>query len=133
METTTRARVEVFDQHGRHLAYSPTLTKVKHGNDDSGKKASPFHLVMDPDDEPNLVTSKTRWGTHRPILDLDFACRLIPSQTPGKFHLYMDGIEVSEDDWRNVLDALADANIIQRKWADNINTNGAVALRLPVE
>ena len=34
---------------------------------------------------------------HRPILDLDFPAALVPSTTPGHFHLYLDKPMAEED------------------------------------
>lgn len=41
-------------------------------------------------EEANLISSLTTAGTHRPILDLDFPHRYVPSSTPGHGHLYLD-------------------------------------------
>lgn len=54
--------------------------------------------------DANLVSSRTTSGWHRPILDLDFPHRYVPSTTPGHGHLYLD-IEVPR--WRWILLMLA--------------------------
>lgn len=38
----------------------------------------------------NAVSSLLEDGTHAPAIDIDLPCRLVPSSTKGKFHLYID-------------------------------------------
>lgn len=38
----------------------------------------------------NLISSRTTDGRHMPIIDLDFDFRLVPSSTPGHYHLFFD-------------------------------------------
>ncbi|HJS83814.1 MAG TPA: hypothetical protein VJ742_13390 [Nitrososphaera sp.] len=43
------------------------------------------------EDEANLVSSLSTDGkTHLPCIDLDLPARLVPSATPGHFHLFID-------------------------------------------
>lgn len=86
-------------------------------------------------DEANLITSKTErypYGVeyHRPVLDLDFEAELIPSSTPGHYHLYLDK-QIPKQTYFNLLRALADAGIIERGFADCAIERGATSVRLP--
>jgi hypothetical protein len=51
-------------------------------------------------------------GWHIPVLDLDFDAALIPSTTPGHFHLILDK-PMSWDDYRRLLDVLGDVGILE--------------------
>ena len=55
---------------------------------------------------------------------------LIPSSTPGHSHLYVD-VSIREDAYFQLLDALANAGVIQRGYADASKRRGGTALRLP--
>jgi hypothetical protein len=46
----------------------------------------------------NLISSKTRSDTQRPIIDLDFPHTYVPSNTPGHAHLYLNK-EISQWRW----------------------------------
>lgn len=73
----------------------------------------------------------TRTRIHRPVLDLDFPARLIPSTTPGHFHLYLDGLELGWDKYKTLLLALADAGVISQAYARESIKKGFTAARLP--
>lgn len=69
-------------------------------------------------------------GMHRPILDIDFPAQLIPSSTPGHFHLYLD----KPMPWRTyakLLRALAEAEIIEPGYARASEARKYTAVRLP--
>lgn len=67
--------------------------------------------------DANLVSSKA-WAPsnmteiHYPMLDLDMECELIPSSTPGHYHLYINKPMVW-DKYFELLTALNKAGIIQ--------------------
>ena len=72
--------------NNRHLYFQPDLEK----SDYEAKK--PEGKFVDDYDEANLITSKVIIANkefHKPILDLDFECYLIPS-SPGRNHLYIN-------------------------------------------
>lgn len=62
--------------------------------------------------EANLVSSRLSDGRHAPAFDIDFPCELIPSSTPGHFHLYIDK-PMSWEEYRILLHALAAVGIIE--------------------
>lgn len=88
-----------------------------------------------PIDKANLITSKVDrhiYGVeyHRPVLDIDFEAALIPSSTPGHYHLYLDK-QLPKADYFNLLRALADTGIIQQGFKDAAIGRGATSARLP--
>jgi len=83
--------------------------------------------------EANLVTSYAVAYTdhlHYPVLDLDFGVQVVPSSTPGQYHLYLDRI-VSWEKYSRVLDAMADAGLLERGYVDASKKRGHTAVRLP--
>ena len=78
----------------------------------------------------DVITSKTRQGTHRPILDIDFHAELIPSTTPGHFHLYLDK-EMSWEQYSNLLKAMRDCGIIDDKYYGYCMVREDSSVRLP--
>lgn len=84
-----------------------------------------------PELEANLVSSLLDNGKHSPALDIDFEARLVPSSTPGHFHLYLDGLELEWTEYRTLLIALAQAGVIQHGYASACIDRGATFLRPP--
>lgn len=101
-----------FDEHGR-----PYLKCEKLTADGSDKKTFDYDLVNCTKEESNLVGSLLLNGNHRPVLDLDFDCQLIPSSTEGHYHLYINK-EVEPARWEELVIALRNANILQPGFAD---------------
>lgn len=64
-----------------------------------------------------LVGSLCKDGLHAPVLDIDFSAELIPSTTPGHFHLYLDK-KMTWEKYSQLLEALYEAGIIQRGFYD---------------
>ena len=71
---------------------------------------------MVPEAQANLVSSFTTSGKHMPVIDIDLPCRLVPSKTPGHFHLYIDS-EMDLDTYMNLLHSLVDAGIVEHNYA----------------
>lgn len=65
------------------------------------------------EDSATLVSSETEERLHRPVLDIDFKARLVPSTTRGHYHLYLDGLELKWPAYKKLLIALAEAGVIQ--------------------
>lgn len=86
--------------------------------------------------EANLVSSKTTdlkgiyegAPLHRPVIDLDIPCRLIPSSTPGHYHLYIDH-PVPQDKYLAMIQAMADAGVVQPFYAEAAKLRGATFVR----
>lgn len=70
-------------------------------------------------------------GHHRPVLDIDFEARLLPSSTPGHFHLYLDGISIPENEYMYLLTALARCGIISDGYLRYSTERGYTAVRTP--
>lgn len=79
-------------------------------------------LVESPD-EANLISSKLPDGKHVAILDIDLPCRLVPSSTRGKFHLFIQH-PMSWARYEAVLNALAAAGIVHRKYVQHSHDRG---------
>lgn len=88
--------------------------------------------------QANLVTSLVPNGfgyypqkdSHKPVLDLDFPCTLVPSSTDGKFHLYMN-VDVKWESYVKVLDAMAEAGILEAGYVNASKARGYTAVRAP--
>lgn len=78
----------------------------------------------------NLVSSLTDSGMHAPVIDLDFACSLIESATPGHYHLYLDK-EISWKDYKDVLKAMQKAGLVNKGWANEAISQERSCVRLP--
>lgn len=94
---TDRAEYEVhtFMPGGSTNGVTPNRTRVEPG-------------------EGNVYSSELSDGSHAPVLDLDgIRPRLVPSSTEGNFHLYLDGVSCSWEDYEELLVALAKCGIIE--------------------
>lgn len=81
--------------------------------------------------DANLVTSRTPRGKyHLPAIDIDVPIAVIPSSTRGHSHLYIDKI-VSWEKYVALLEALADADIVERGYVEACKAHGFTSLRLP--
>lgn len=79
----------------------------------------------------NLVTSRVPGGGgHMPVIDLDFPCELVPSASPGHFHLYVNKV-ISQTQQQALLDGLLSAGLIERGWYDGCVRNGYTRVRHP--
>lgn len=90
------------------------------------------YVLTDDVEAAHVVTSRVaaRPGFHKVVLDLDLPAKLVPSSTPGHFHLYIDH-ELSEGRYFHLLDALADAGLIERGYQGASEARGFTAVRLP--
>lgn len=75
---------------------------------------------LGPDDAPR----------HRVVLDIDMEAELIPSSTPGHYHLYLDH-ELPWPKYEALLLALAAAGVIEEGYAEACIRRGASCVRLP--
>jgi len=69
-------------------------------------------------------------GRHKVVLDIDLPAKLVPSTTPGHFHLYIDQ-EVDWPTYSKLLSALAEAGIVEKPYASVSQARGYTAARLP--
>lgn len=112
------------------------------GNDDSDDKDS--NRPGDREravslNNANVVTSlidTDGWspsgGRHHLLLDIDHPSWLMPSTTPGHYHLYVEVPNgMSAADLDGVLDALAIAGVIEAGYAGASKARGFTSVRLP--
>lgn len=82
--------------------------------------------------DSNLIGSLVpTTGKHKPVLDLDFACRLLPSKTEGHYHLYLDGIDLEWDEYVEVLTVLAKVGILEQGYVNASVERGMTRVRTP--
>lgn len=67
---------------------------------------------------------------HLPVLDIDYEAALVPSSTPGHYHLFLDK-PVAWDDYVDLLNALAACDIIEPGYASAAIARGATYVRKP--
>lgn len=67
---------------------------------------------------------------HRPVLDIDIPARLIPSTTPGHHHLYL-GVDMTWRQYEDIINALANAKVIEEGYARAALNRKATFVRLP--
>lgn len=127
---------ENFDSSGRSYAYSATMQNYKARKP---KRDEYGALTLERDTSTvaadawgaNLITSYSNGtGGHKPVIDLDFPARLIPSTTPGHYHLYIDEA-ISWNAYVQILNALLNAGLIQQAWYEGAINNGYTAVRPP--
>lgn len=89
-------------------------------------------VEVDPDlGDPTLISSACFDGLHRPVLDIDFDARLVPSSTPGHFHLYLDGLALDWERYERLLEALTAAGVIGEGNLHWAKVRGETLVRLP--
>ena len=87
-----------------------------------------------PAEEANCISSVFSEGDnmrfHRPAIDLDMEAHLVPSRTPGHYHLYLDNTMYHED-YVALIEALVIAGIVNKGVIARLEKDGATFLRLP--
>lgn len=81
-------------------------------------------------DRANLVSSELPNGLHAPVIDLDFEVHLLPSSTPGKYHLYIDK-HITWEQYESLLTGFYMAGLIEAGWYNNALQDKRTYLRLP--
>lgn len=82
--------------------------------------------------DANLITSLSEEhpGWHLPVIDLDYQAHLVPSRTPGHFHLYLD-TPVEEEDYWKLLRVMAECGLIEYGYYGASKQRGYTAARIP--
>lgn len=106
-----------------------TLGKIKEG--EYVNEAIPTERL----DEAEVITSNSKAETwrgvmHRPVLDIDFPAALLPSSTPGHYHLFLDK-KMSWQQYSRLLNVLSEVGIIEDGYADASNNREFSSVRLP--
>ncbi len=117
-----------FDEVGRGYWHCPRLDEKKDSQDPHGPDTEQRDPALKAD--ANLISSMCADGFHRPVLDLDIPAKLVPSSTPGNSHLYID-LPITPEKYMALLQALQDAGILQRGYAQAGIRRGATFVRPP--
>lgn len=94
---------ETFGQRRRYY-------RVQNLNDSDTMPRADDRMEVEKEDA-NVVGSLCVDGQHRPVIDIDHPCQLVPSSTPGHYHLYID-VPTSWPVYERLLWALADAGVV---------------------
>lgn len=81
-------------------------------------------------EDADVVSSQTVNGNHAPAIDIDMGCRVVPSGTPGHFHLFIDK-EMPWKQYLKLLKAMVKAGIVEERFYKMSKKQGATRLRLP--
>ncbi len=108
---------------GQRSYLHPEVRTVK-----EGETANLISSVTKIHDNPQDVAHDL--SVHLPVIDLDFPCKLVPSQTKGHYHLYMDR-PVYWGAYKLLLIALAECGLIEKGYAAAAITQGYSAVRPP--
>jgi len=81
-------------------------------------------------DKAQLITSENVYGLHRPLIDIDFGAELIPSSTPGHYHLYLEKDMIWEQ-YEKLLIVLEEVGIIGKGVLTAAQYRKFTSLRLP--
>lgn len=81
--------------------------------------------------DAQLVSSRNTNNSHSIAIDIDWPCRLIPSSTPGHFHLYVDGLEINWFNYKELLIAMERCGLVQDGYMRASIEREATFLRLP--
>ncbi len=82
-----------------------------------------------PEAEATLVSSHVQdTRLHAPVLDIDFEARLVPSSTPGHYHLFLDKA-MSWGKYCRLMKALYKAGVIEKGFYKMSAVRGASFVR----
>lgn len=102
-------RLDRWMYYGNHIA---------EGRNGPGYQGTSDLIIVDNLEEANLLSSEVGAGAiHSPVLDIDYPAQLIPSTTPGHFHLYLDGLTMDWETYAELLTAMAKAGMIEDGYA----------------
>lgn len=83
-----------------------------------------------PKPEPNLVSSLTDDGYHAPAIDIDLPTHLVPSSTPGHFHLYFDK-KMKWKEYEKLLKVMVEVGLVEQGFYEQAKRFQQTYLRLP--
>lgn len=81
-------------------------------------------------DHMNVFGSRLDNGNHVPLFDFDFPVELVPSSTPGHFHLYVSK-EIGWEHYRDILLAMRRARLLDAGWVDSALEERCATIRPP--
>src|SRR5262245_3403875 len=116
-----RSRVRI-DGHERSQWFTPSLDDYEGSEAPRSEVLVPCRPLLHGLESvvPNLTSSRLylpesqdAYGPlHSPVLDLDFAARLLPSSTDGHYHLYLDGLVMPWEKYSDFLHVMAHFGVI---------------------
>lgn len=115
--------------------------RLESGNAEFGKGSSgdvefgKNPITKAPLTDANVVTSRVKRfddeePNHQVVLDIDMDAALIPSSTPGHYHLMIDKM-LPWEDYHYLLKALASVGIIQKGYYESSKIRKASVIRTP--
>lgn len=113
---------------GHQLATIPSRDVLDKAENEDDYSAA--HVKSEDIESADIILSHDGDGMHRPVLDIDFPVHVVPSSTPGHFHLYLDK-QMPKSDYMGLLSALAEAGIIESGYAGVSQARGYTSVRLP--
>lgn len=96
----------------------------------NSKGYCPCPLESAPAETADLVCSDVGDGMHMPLIDFDLPVQLVPSGTPGHFHLYIDKA-IEWEDYKAILRSMAEAGIVQWGFFEATVERGFGSVRHP--
>jgi hypothetical protein len=89
-------------------------------------------------EEPNLITSLAEGeqpgpgSIHYPCIDIDYGAKLVPTQTPGHYHLYLN-LPVTWEDYVELLEVLEKCKFIEPGYVAGSKARGYTTVRPPLD
>jgi len=96
-------------------------------------EAAKAHVTTSRVDKGQSMTARglsASWEAHKVVIDLDLPARLVPSSTPGHFHLYVDH-EMTWEQYAAVLQAMGNAGLLEDGYVSASLARKFTAVRLP--
>ena len=90
----------------------------------------PANIRDAPPETADLISSELAQGEtwHLPVFDIDYDAELRPSSSQGKFHLFLNR-PVPWSKYVKVLEAMADAGLLEPGWVDCAKKTGYALVR----
>lgn len=132
MSDTVREIEDLLDTIQDHLVDlgARRYYKVQEFHDPGYPTSSTQRRVLCERAEADLVSSEVGDGLHAPAIDIDLPCRVIPSSTPGHFHLLIEKA-MSWKQYENLLKAMVDAGVVEQGFYTMAKACKATYLRVP--
>lgn len=98
------------------------------------RKWDPAHFIAGPGRTPkpdaNLISSLCDDGMHAPAIDIDLPVHLVPSSTPGQYHLYFDK-KMPWADYQKLLKVMTEVGLVEQGYYEASVAHKQSYLRLP--